>query len=379
VGVSIKMKKRVLDLNNEVNKNNYFVITGFLFILLLSLNVLAVGQLGNSPTQIRNDSLKIWGEFNSTTAPLVTANGTLVGTQKPNVNAYKMARQDVGYNTTNIASLFGNNYTIFFRINVTAAGGIEGMDIFSQTDHSKDHSLIYRNPWKTRIQTTSNQYDDSIGVNFTAGQEYDFAMKWENGNITAFVNGTRTASNAHPGTLSLGVNGFSLNGGAKACDNTCFAHTIRDFAVWNQILTDAEIYNLSYFNSSAIVISNSISLASVSPSNFTYTSSATPTFSFNITAITGTWNTSLIINGTSYGSNNSLTTTGIKSITSTALVAGNEYLWWINATDTTNAGNTQITEKRLLYITGASVVSNSTSCVQNLGLAYFRPNNCQGN
>ena len=112
-------------------------------------------------------------------------------------------------------------------------------------------------------------------------------------------------------------------------------------------------------------VSNTISINSTTPLNLTYTFNQTPIFTFNISSVVGTWNTTLIINGTSYGTNNSINTSGIYSIKASTITAGQEYQWWINAT--INEIST-ITEKRNIYIASSTCgTTNVKSCVFSAG------------
>lgn len=120
-----------------------------------------------------------------------------------------------------------------------------------------------------------------------------------------------------------------------------------------------------------------ITLASEAPLNTTYTSNVTPKFNGTISIISGTWNISLIMNG-AIKQTLPYNTTGMFNLTPTSsLNTATEYTWYFNATSGTNTP--VVTETRNIYITGAAqncTVTNGTSCITNIGLAYFRPNNC---
>lgn len=130
------------------------------------------------------------------------------------------------------------------------------------------------------------------------------------------------------------------------------------------------IRNITTDNST---LPDTITLTLHSPLNFSYTSDTTPQFDFNATSVLGNWNATLIINNTAYQRNNSITTAKGYSIVSSELSSG-EYLWWINATNNAD-GTTIISDKRYIYVIGDGPAPSS-SCVVDLGRAYFRPNNC---
>jgi hypothetical protein len=78
-----------------------------------------------------------------------------------------------------------------------------------------------------------------------------------------------------------------------------------------------------------------------------------------------------MINGSNKGTYNAITSTGSYTINSSSLTAGNLYSWYINLTHVSaNAVQTMTND---FYIIGGS---SSSSCVTNLGNAYFRPNSC---
>lgn len=199
-----------------------------------------------------------------------------------------------------------------------------------------------------------------------------------------------TAWNVYVSNSSVPLSGYNVSNrsGQSLTQNTCTNYTV-DSTYLNlqaRYITLEVLANsggsatlvgemLLYFNTT--VASTNISFDSISPYNNTYTYNNTPNFVGNITYIPGSWNISLLINDSIKSTQNGISTTGLFNFTSSALTANQEYLWWFNATDATNISKSFITEKRLLYVAGTTNVT-ATSCLVNLGLAYFRPNNCQG-
>jgi len=124
---------------------------------------------------------------------------------------------------------------------------------------------------------------------------------------------------------------------------------------------------------------NTITYSSATPVNNTYkdvnynTLNTTPLIQFNVTNIFGTYVVSFIDNGTRKN-NVTVNAIGSYNLTVSPLDAGEHY-WWLAAESVGFA--TVNTSKNYFYIPGNVTVTNGTSsCVTNLGNAYFRPNNC---
>lgn len=118
-----------------------------------------------------------------------------------------------------------------------------------------------------------------------------------------------------------------------------------------------------------------IRISSLTPLNYTYNSSDVPTFVGNVTAINQTWNLSLVINGTTKHTI-SVNSVGTFNMTTAPLTKGQEYSWWFSGLDIANVTNTNTSERRNIFILGNSSTTVTSSCVVNLGNAYFRPNSC---
>lgn len=136
------------------------------------------------------------------------------------------------------------------------------------------------------------------------------------------------------------------------------------------------IYNIQYIQIQNGTTIPSATWNNVTPYNVSYTFSTTPVFYFNATFSEGTFDVSLVINGTKYGTNVSSPSNGLVNITANAsLTAGAEYGWYFNAT----SGSTSVvfpTQK--LYVVGSAstlaclVVSNGCSIVSSNGCNYVQ-------
>lgn len=231
---------------------------------------------------------------------------------------------------------------------------------------------------------------------------------WTNGGDSACPNNVLRVSQwifiayTYNGTaIQIYINGTSVTNTTSAMSTT--AHKIEigrevqrayggtpnglidEVAIWNRTLTDAEIKSLwnsgnglTYTDlvNNVPTIDSNITISILSPINYTYTFNSTPTFFGNVSYNSGSnWTIALYVNGT-MNKNITFNTTGIFNITSTSLTLGQEYLWWFNATVMNGLNGTNITEKRNLFVIGNATSTPSTSCVTNLGNAYFRPNSC---
>lgn len=181
-----------------------------------------------------------------------------------------------------------------------------------------------------------------------------------------YRNGTVTSGNGGGGTRDETIAGFRRQSDDAA--QSYFVGQIDEFGIWNTAKTSTEI--ASIYNSGAglfypfVAPANPINISSLTPTNYTFSDTGNKTFTFNVTSITGTWNTTLWLNNSqSYGINNTISTIGVYTIYGTNLPAGH-YLWWINAT---NGANSNITEKRDFYIAGITGGTATKICTFNPG------------
>jgi len=367
------------------------IIINILFLIVLTLNVSA----------LLNDSLVSYYNFEqggATLTDLVNANsnGTNNGfTQNKSGIVGKAWLQNgstTGRNNITISQSdipYGNmNRTYILWVKDTDStlvsdgkywnqgSGTITRSHFSMLTYPSGHYFVLYNEDKA-----ISGWNRNIGVWRMLSATYNSQTK----NLTIYENNVSKSSSILLGDLNTTSSGFKYGFDNGLDLAPALNATLDEGMIWNRTLSSIEINDVyqailsgcGYSNNTNFNCttppSNSIILNSVNPNNRSYTFSTTPKFDFNITSIIGTWNTSLIINGTKYGSNNTITTIGLKSITSTILNSNQEYMWWINATDSNNATRSEISEKRLLYIIG----NTSNSCVQNLGNAYFRPNSCE--
>ena len=131
----------------------------------------------------------------------------------------------------------------------------------------------------------------------------------------------------------------------------------------NIFISTTEIWQYMNFTTSNLGANtpsvNAITLNSITPINYTYTSNNNQTFTFNITAIIGTFNATLWLNNSvSYGSNNSISSSGTYTIKALNLPMGAEYLWYINAT---SGSINSATELRNIYTVGNSTGGGSNT------------------
>jgi hypothetical protein len=198
------------------------------------------------------------------------------------------------------------------------------------------------------------------------------------GRVYGYINGSLVVNFTSSGTGSCGtVEPLNL-GVFNAVGGAWFNGLIDEVGVWKRVLSPSELttlYNSGVGNS--YPFDNNIILSSNSPINKSYSFNNNNTvFNFTVSAIVGTWNATLWLNNSlSYGSNNSISNIGTYNIYTTNIPVNQEFLWWINVT---NGALSNITEKRLFVNvnSGNTTPAPSTSCVVNLGLAYYRPNNC---
>jgi hypothetical protein len=196
-------------------------------------------------------------------------------------------------------------------------------------------------------------------------------------NSTMYFDGVQVAT-ASKGSVSQSAYAGTL-GSHGARNGEYFTGRIDEVGFWNgKALNSSEVTEL-YNNGSGLTypfvpLVPVIYLNSISPLNNTYTNLTTPVFSFNVTGIVDvpSFNASLFVGGVNKGSNNSLNSTGVYTITSSALSTGAEYEWYINVTSGTYSNRTVINK---LYIIGNATPASS-SCVVDLGNEYYRPNNC---
>lgn len=147
--------------------------------------------------------------------------------------------------------------------------------------------------------------------------------------------------------------------------------TIDEVGAWSRVLTKAEIDTL-YNNGTAYNPFTSVTVTNSAPLNNSYTFNQTQPFTFDVSLSSGTWNATLYLNDTAYGTNNSITSSGTYTIYPSTIPAG-EYTWYVNATKS-DASASGVSQDYTIYVIGAAA---STSCIVDLGNAYYRPNNCQ--
>jgi hypothetical protein len=185
-------------------------------------------------------------------------------------------------------------------------------------------------------------------------------------NISFYKDGNYSTSVTHNGNFQDQSDNLGICQGQSGAP---FMQVLIDeFASWKgKGLNSSEIAQL-YNGGNGIsynqINGNSITLNTSLPLNQTYTFNTTPIFSSNVTGINGNWNLSLILNGTSKGVYNSVSTSGIYNITSSVLSVG-EYVWWFNATDNANTSSSFISDKRYIYIAGATSNTNIKTCQFN--------------
>jgi hypothetical protein len=223
--------------------------------------------------------------------------------------------------------------------------GTGGARITTKVDAGTVYYYPSSGPWVSCGAISNNEY---LIINGTLSSSNFPIHKWNNatGTFTTLCTGAVQTSPYTAGAMKIDMNTNNILG------TICVADSLLDCGLY-------------------VIPVGAINITSFTPNNYTFTETSINTFNFSVNSIVGTWNTTLWLNNSlSYGSNNSITTTGYKTIVSSALPSGH-YLYWINAT--LNSTSSVITEKRNIYIVGTS---SSTSCVQSFTNWYFVPNGC---
>jgi hypothetical protein len=116
---------------------------------------------------------------------------------------------------------------------------------------------------------------------------------------------------------------------------------------------------------------NLINVSLISPPNNYETFNQTQEFTFNVTGIVGTWNTSLILNDTSYGSYNLINTTGVYSINAST-IPYDSYLWRIKSINSTDINGTELSNSRTIHVLDPSITRCQNITTPNI---VFKMNN----
>lgn len=220
---------------------------------------------------------------------------------------------------------------------------------------------------------------DCFGAGINRTQWTMLTVKRENSTLITYINGIQTSATSRTYSTTSRA-GATSTFGVEEYNNvptpgSYFSGMLDAAYVYTRSLPLSDIQDL--YNARAgkqypftQATSNSVTFALFSPLNYTYSFNTSPPFAFNISSIVGNWNFTLLLNGTSYGVFNNVSTPMNIVINSSAIPSGKEYLWWINATDATNTSKSNITEKRLLYVVGAS----TGQCVAQIRTCTFASN-----
>lgn len=356
-----------------------YLLIGFIFVFLISMNyvnasvsnslklyysfdyynvtsnnpidIATLMYNGTGTSGLRNSSGLLNNSFNFSNQGYVNTGLNINEAQSFSINIW-FKKSSFSGTQQRILSTYGAGQTESFLIDIMDTGAVRFYKEISSSFTYKETSTGYNN----------NVWHMATFIyNGSGGEQY-------------YIDGVNFANDT--GNLSTSNTQNMYLGDATTGQPTANAYTglLDEFGIWNNtILTSNEItqlYNsgsgLSYYN----FVPTSITISSVTPINYTYTYNNNSVFTFNVTSIIGTWNTTLWLNNSnSYGSNNSISSTGVYQINSSTLPSG-EYLWWINAT---SGSLSQITEKRNIFINPGT---STASCVQTLTNAYFIPDGC---
>lgn len=368
------------------NKNAFLIINSILFITIASSIAYA------APPNTYSD----YWNFNNGTGTLNTTSGNGILTTVVNAptavagmvgNASDFERSSSQYFYTNTAPVnFAKGYVIGAWLNpesvgtnaICAQGAMTTwLSGYNQTSNTGFYACTNSNGGITVNRQRSGVANDELKINVTIGTGqwthvcigYDESI----GNLSVWYNGTWKGSIIKTG------NGSS--GGA--------ATRVTVGALWDggfSGMYDGKIDGLTFYQSSnasglcpalynagtAIEAPftpavNTITLTPTIPLNLSYTYNVTPPFSVTTSGVTGTWNLTLLLNGTSYGTYNGLTTDTTIVFNSSTIASGKDYLWWVNATEASVATNSYISEKRNIYIAGAA----ANSCVATVRTCLF--------
>jgi hypothetical protein len=283
-------------------------------------------------------------------------------------------------------NLANNNFTIagwiYFNSSVTVQGIFVSGDGYAEANSEISiftnavNSLAFQR--KNSSGTLAQISVQPIPVN----QWQYFAFTYNGTAIGIWRNGTQLNTTASQGAIAS--HGASSNGclGIMECDgsgdNGYLNGYLDEWGFWNGTWLDgisqSSIYNggsgCSYPFTACTYIPATINVSTDRPVNGSYQNNTQP-FTFITSNVISNWNVSLYLNGSSKGSNNTINTSGTFTIYPSGITAGSEYTWLLNAS---NGTFNYISNTNNVYITGGT--STSTSCITNLGNAYYRPNTC---
>lgn len=328
-------------LNVTSNNNNIFTVAA-------SPPTAVVGVVGNASKHVRASSQYMW----TATAPINAAKGFVM--------SMWLKPSSVG---TNAICAQSQMTTVLSIQNQTSNTGV-----YVCTNPSGGITV---NRQKSGVANVEIKVNTTIGnATFThVCIGYDESI----GNLSVWYNGTMKSSIITTGNGSSGAPVSRLSVGAYYDGTFGGAYDGQiDALTFYQSSNASGLCPALYATGGSVeapftALPSSITLTSISPSNTTYTSNVTPPFSVSASTVTGTWNLTLLLNGTSYATFNNLSNATTIVFNSSTIPSGKEYLWWVNATEANTPTNSYISEKRNIYIAGAA----ANSCVATVRTCLF--------
>lgn len=359
-----------------MNKN-YYILGLFVLIFILSSNNVESALTDNLVSYFPLNEAS--GNQVNSTVRNISATATNTNVVDGIIGKARSPSTSAGFvniSSTNLSIYNGNTFTHNMWCNITSFDADD--TIFSSTDTNIADAIAGSGTannsfYVARYNGGWNQlwYDYTSNLNkktmITVIYASTYTTLYINGNLINNVTyGARTGVASNKQTNIM--NG-DFRSPTRAVNGWC-----DEWGTWSVPLGSTDITSL-YAGGLGFAYpftpSDSIIISSISPTNYTFTENLTQLFTFNVTAISGTYNSTLWLNNNnSYGINNSFTTAGTRTIIASTLPSG-RYQWWINASS--NTTNSVITEKRDIYIVGTTT---STNCVINNGNWYFVPDGC---
>lgn len=261
-----------------------------------------------------------------------------------------------------------NPHSISFWVKKNVADDNKGL--FAKTNMASDTEFQYTiwnsftkfgeaNAQETFVNISQGSYDHIVYTRLSNGTAYFYKNN-------VLVNQSYSASAIVSSTKRFVI-------GCYYTTSYCVTNTTIDELIFiNQSLTSSQVSELyNSYDTWDIITTDNISFISPTPSDDSFVAN-----NFSISTNT-TFNTSSNTTHYLYNSSNSL----IYNITSsdnpfTSIITNlSNGRYFYNATST-NGSLIIKTDTRMISFFNANVSSTSTSCIINLGLAYFRPNNC---
>jgi hypothetical protein len=311
-----------------MNKNIIIGLSIFFFIIS-SLNVLAVTDYSiNDPLTSLNAAL--W----TNTGGTFTADGYFTG---PAESDYLASVK------TNYGSM---SCTIEAKVGATLSGTGK-VGFYSSTTTA---TMIGYDATKSTTNFAYGNYTNTvIGGAITAGSFTKIGWFYNGTTAQQYKIGTTiynlTGTHASVGQIYIGLIGAAL------AQNV----TYKNVLCWNGSFDEQPAEPVAPSNISITILTN----------NATAYTTLTPSINFSIPSITGTFNLSVIVNGTSKGILYGINTTGTYNLTTSPITNFNTFLsWYISGMDAINSSTVINSSTYYFAILNSTTTSTSTSSIK---------------